>query len=620
MSTIKKILRFLRTFIIRSTAILVLIMMTGAVTGAYVFMSGVRDADTPDIIMASDTASPVTVTDREGNELAKIQPDGGIIRVVNIDRISDNMLKAIVAAEDGTFWTNLGFEPRRIISAAIGQLQGDSSAGGGSTISQQYVKNNLVGDEISIERKWKEILSATKMTADRDKEQIITDYLNSVYFGRSATGIEQAARSYYGVSAEELTISQSALLAGVVQSPSQWDPAINPDKAQERFDYVIYQMQRRGLITDQEAEEAQFPEVIEPGPVDMTTGMEDGATGLIASMALNELERAGVGRDILFDRGVTIRTTIDPGVHETIQNIASSASSTHDLRLGVASVDPATGALRGFYGGEDGYGFNYATAPQMTGSTFKVFTLAAAVANGISTSTNVSSAPYQAPGGVTINNSDGMTCGTCSIAEATKQSLNTSYHRIQDMLPEGAESTRKMAHQMGITAPLGEEDGSTTPSIVLGTYGTSPVDMAAGYATLAADGVHRQQHIVEEVISRFDNSLYTTKIKDERVLTVPQAQEIHNALAPIADYSNNNGLAYRQGYMKTGTVQRGTGSSTGANRDAWSVGYTTGDGSMSTAVWVGSDDGRAIRDVYGRDIWGANLPSEVWKQIMDQIS
>lgn len=606
------------TFTTRSIVVVILLVMTMILAGAYIFISGVSEAEVPERIMASDSASPVTVTDREGNELAVIQPDDGVIDVVPSDRISQEMKDAIVAAEDGTFWDNFGFEPRRIASAAVGHLQDNPDAGGGSGLTQQYVKNNLVGDDYSLERKWEEILSATKLTASRDKEQILADYLNSVYFGRGATGIEQAAQAYYGVSAEELDLAQSALLAGVVQSPSRWDPEVDIEGSQDRFDYVIGQMSRWEMITPEQANSVEFPETIPSQPVNVSTGMEDGATGLVAQMAMDEVVSRGIDRETLFDRGVTIRTTIDPAVHESVQRHAKNASDVNDLRLGVASVEPATGAIRGFYGGDDGYGFNYATSPQMTGSAFKLFTLAAAVRNGISIDTPVDSSPYYTAG-FTINNSGGMTCGVCSIAEATKQSLNTSYHRIQDMLPEGAYSTRQMAHDMGVTAPLAEEDGSVTGSIVLGSYGSSPLDMAAGYATVASGGVQRDQHIVEEVISRFGKPLYTTDIEDHRVLETGQANAIDIALAPIADYSNGHGLANEQGYMKTGTVQRGDGSSTGQNRDAWTVGYTKGEGSLSTAVWVGSDDGRAIYDAYGGMVWGANLPADVWKSIMDEV-
>lgn len=612
------IIKKLFSFTIRSAVMSILLFLTIALIGAYVFISGVSNADVPNRILASDSDSPVTVTDREGNELAVIQPENGVIRVVSSDRISQNMKDAMVAAEDGTFWQNLGFEPRRILGATLGHLQGNPNAGGGSGLTQQYVKNNLVGDDYSLQRKWDEILSATKTTATRDKEQILTDYLNSVYFGRGATGIEQASRAYFGVSAEELSLPQSALLAGVVQSPSQWDPEVDPDGAHERFDYVLGQMERWGMITPEQASTAEFPETIPSKPVDVSTGMTDGATGLIAHMAIEEIVENGIEREVLFDRGVTIRTTIDPAVHESIQRNSKNAAQTHDVRLGVASVDPANGAIRGFYGGDDGYGFNYATNSQMTGSVFKVFALAAAIKNGIGINTMIDSSPYQT-GGITIHNSDGMTCGTCSIAEATKQSLNTSYHRIQDMLPEGAYSTRQMAQDMGVTASLSEPDGSVAGSIVLGAYGTSPVDMAAGYATISSGGVHREQHIVEEVTSRFGKPLYTTEVEEKRVLDTAQAGQIDTALAPIADYSNGHGLANEQGFMKTGTVQRGDGSSTGQNRDAWTVGYTKGPDSLSTSVWVGSDDGRALYDAYGAMIWGANLPADVWKSIMDEV-
>lgn len=577
-----------------------------------IFVIGVKDSSIPDSPTSIGEKSAITFLANDGKtQIGVYQPEGGSRKTVESSEISDNMKNAIVSAEDKTFYDNLGFNPKRIASAALGHIKGSGDAGGASGITQQFVKNNLVGDDYSLQRKWNEILSSTKLTAAWEKDDILTAYLNTVYFGRGANGIENASQAYFGVHASELNKSQAALLAGIVQSPSSHDPAVNEKSALERFNYVKQEMIDNGYVSEDEKYSMKMPQTIPPKPISQNIGL-DTAKGHIINMALEELSKNGIDSEKLFSIGAQITTTIDPRVQETVENVSRDVGKANNVRVATVSTNPSTGGISGIYGGDDGLGYNYASNPQMTGSTFKIFTLAAALENGIGLDTPISSDPYPV-GNTVIQNSDGMTCGTCSLAEATKQSLNTSFYRVQDMLPNQQYTTRDMAKALGIKASLKEPDGSTNKGITLGLYGTSPIEMSAGISTVANNGIRNDNHIVQNVKTKNGQMFYSSNSHPARVLAQSTTDNIDRALEPIAAYSNNHQLSGKTGYMKTGTVQLGD---TGQNRDAWVAGYTD---NMATTVWVGTDSGRPLVNASGGQVWGAGLPADVWQQTMNEI-
>ena len=259
------------------------------------------------------------------------------------------------------------------------------------------------------------------------------------------------------------------------------------------------------------------------------------------------------------------------------------------------------------YGGDDGLGYDRADNDQLTGSTFKIFTLATALNTGaVSLDTPVSSDPYVI-GNHTVNNSEGMSCGTCSVAEATKQSLNTSFYRIIDMIPGGANAVSDTAHKLGVTSPLKEADGSVNHSITLGTYGTSMRDMAFATSTILNGGERKNNHIVDHVSNRNGQVIQRANTKSERVISPKAANDVKSALAPIADYSNNNGIG-KPSYSKTGTTEH---PSLPGNRDGLMVG---GSDTLTTAVWMGMADGSPRSD-----LWGATHPASLWSSIMRQV-
>ena len=361
-------------------------------------------------------------------QLAKLVPPEGNRRQVTLDEIPDYVEDSVLAAEDREFWTNSGFSFTGLGRAVLGKLTGDASAGGGSTITQQYVKNTLVGDEYSYVRKIRELIYSVKMTNEWSKEDILNAYLNTVYFGRNAYGIEAASNAYFNKDAKDLTKEEGALLAGVIQSPSVLDPWVDEERSHARWDYVMDGLVEMGDLDQAERDQLVFPETRDPSEYSAYTEAP-GAYGHIKNQVIDELSRVGITEDQLATGGLKVTTTIDM----TVQNASTDAAHAElgvlqeDARAAAVTIDPATGAVRGYYGGDDSNGWDYANSPLQTGSTFKIMTLAAALQQGIDLNTYYSSAPYQLPGSQLVTNDVGAGCGSCSIAEAMKNSYNTSF-------------------------------------------------------------------------------------------------------------------------------------------------------------------------------------------------
>ncbi|CAM2845488.1 transglycosylase domain-containing protein [Prescottella defluvii] len=554
-------------------------------------------------------------------EIARVVPPEGNRTEVTIDQIPEHVRNAVLSAEDRDFYTNPGFSVTGFARAARDNVLGKDSAGGGSTITQQYVKNALVGSERSLTRKMKELVISSKMAREWSKDDILAAYLNTIYFGRGAYGIAAASEAYFGKPVEQLTVAEGGVLAAAIQLPSLLDPETNPTGAQSRWNYVLDGMVDSGTLSAADRAATQFPQVIPLAEVDNGSG-GNGPEGLIKQQVLKELSAAGISEQDLNTEGLQITSTIDPQA----QAAAIDAVETYmegepsELRTAVVSVDPRSGAVRAYYGGDDGSGYDFAQAGLQTGSSFKVFGLAAALDQGIPLSQMYDSGPLTV-NGISIGNVEGESCGTCTIAEALKRSLNTSFYRQMLTLENGPQDIADIAHKAGIpedipgVGPSLTEPGGVGPNngIVLGQYQSRPLDMASAYATLAASGVFHEPFFVQKVVTSDGTVLLDRGTPTgQEVIDAAVADNTTAAMTPIAAYSRGHGLSGgRPSASKTGTAQLGD---TGANKDAWMVGYTP---SLSTAVWVGTEQGLPIKNSYGGMIYGSGLPSDIWKATMD---
>jgi membrane peptidoglycan carboxypeptidase len=570
-----------------------------------------------------------TILASDGSELAKIVPPEGNRVDVDINQVPQHVRDAVMAAEDRNFYSNPGFSFSGFARAVKNNIFGGDLQGG-STITQQYVKNALVGSERSgvggLLRKARELVISTKMSSEWPKDQVLQAYLNIIYFGRGAYGISAASKAYFNKPVEQLTVAEGALLAALIQRPSGLDPAVNPDAADRRWNWVLDGMVTIGALSPSDRAAQVFPPTVPPDQA-RAESQTTGPDGLIERQVTKELlDLFNIDERTLNTEGLQITTTIDPKAQRAAEQAATKNldGQEPDMRAAVVSIDPHTGAVRAYYGGPDANGFDFAQAGLQTGSSFKVFALIAALEQGIGLGYQVDSSPVTV-NGITINNVEGEGCGTCNIAEALKRSLNTSYYRLMLKLKNGPADVADAAHKAGIAESFPgvehtlSEDGKGGPpnnGIVLGQYQTRPIDMATAYATLAASGTYHAPHFVQRVVNAEGQVLFDASGSNnngEKRIDDGVANNVIAAMQPIAAYSNGHGLAGgRASAAKTGTTQLGD---TGANKDAWMVGCTP---SLTTAVWMGTTEGtKPLVNKWGSPVYGSGLPSDIWKSTMD---
>ncbi|NTY61687.1 transglycosylase domain-containing protein [Mycolicibacterium sphagni] len=570
-----------------------------------------------------------TILASDGSELAKIVPPEGNRVDVSIDQIPVPVRNAVMAAEDRDFYTNPGFSLSGFARALKNNLTGGDLQGA-STITQQYVKNALVGDARSgiggVVRKAKELVISTKMSGEWSKDQVLQAYLNIIYFGRGAYGVSAASKAYFNKPVEQLTVAEGALLAALIQRPSTLDPAIDPEGAAQRWNWVLDGMVTMGALSKEERAQQVFPQTVPPEQA-RAANVTTGPNGLIERQVTKELlDLFNIDEQTLNTQGLQITTTIDPQAQQAAENAVTKYldGQMPDMRSAVVSVDPKTGGVKAYYGGSDAQGFDFAQAGLPTGSSFKVFALVAALEQGIGLGYQVDSSPVTL-NGITITNVEGEGCGVCNIAEALKRSLNTSYYRLMLKLKNGPSDVADAAHSAGVAESFPgvdhtlSEDGKGGPpnnGVVLGQYQTRVLDMASAYATLANSGVYHKPHFVQKVVNSRGEVLFDASTSDnsgEQRIPKAVADNVTAAMQPIAGWSNGHNLAGgRASAAKTGTNQLGD---TDANRDAWMVGYTP---SLSTAVWVGTTDGtQPLVNKGGGQVYGSGIPSDIWKSTMD---
>ncbi|MGY2083480.1 transglycosylase domain-containing protein [Blastococcus sp. SYSU DS0539] len=544
---------------------------------------------------------------------------------VPLSEVSEAAQRAVLAAENRSFYTDPGISFTGIVRAAWNNLTGGSTQGG-STITQQYVKNAFLTSDQTFSRKFQELFLAIKLDNNFSKEQILENYLNTIYYGRGAYGIEAAADTYFGVPAAELTAQQGAVLAVLIRSPSGNDPETNPDGAQERWELVLDAMVEEGWLTEGEREASVYPTVLPRG--DSPLGTPEGPEGHIVSQVRQELEAEGYDEQQINAGGLQITTTISKPAQDAA---VASARSTLDgqpdnLRSALVSVDPQTGGVIAYYGGENGVGTDYAQAVRQPGSSVKPYVLATALEQGIGIrARRDGSSPQTFPDrpGQPVTNSGGTSCGACTLTEAITRSLNTTFYGLAyEVGPENVRETILAATGLPETweggnyageTTLANSEGLTGSSIGIGEYEMRPFDQAQGFATLAAGGVFRDAYFVSRVTDNAGTVLYEQPGRPgEQVLPADVVNDVTVALKDVASYSRRALDGGREVASKTGTQ----GLNREDNSDAWMVGYTP---SVSTAVWMGTDLRDPIRTARGQIIYGAGLPGAIWQEYMNAV-
>ena len=550
----------------------------------------------------------------DGAALATIRPDNVNRTIVPLNpNVPKHVQQAVLSAEDRSFYSNPGFDLTGIGRALWNQATG--GVGGGSTITQQYVKVSTGQDQASLLRKYKEIVLAVKISQEQTKDQILENYLNVIYFGRGAYGIQAASQVYFGKDVKDLTVSEGAMLAGMIQSPSRWDPAKNLPKSTERWNFVLDGMVAQGWLPAAERAKQQFPappDLKEPNE-SQGGGIPGDAGGHVYKLAMDELAARGITDQEINTEGLTIDLTIDSKRQEqavkAVKGVLNARGMPRNLRGALVSVDPKTGKILAYYGGENGVGVDYAQARRQPGSSFKPFVLSAALQDsrqevGLG-STYDGSSPQNFLG-VQVSNSEGFSCNPCTVQQAMTKSVNTVFYKMG--IDAGPQRVVDAAHQAGIPS---DELPTPTAGIALGDKEVRPIDMASAFATFAADGIRRDAFVVSKVTAADGRVIYDHgTATGQQAVPQPVARNVTEAMIDVAS-SGGIAPAGRAVAGKTGTVQHPT--LNGQNKDAWMVGYTP---SVSTAVWVGTDQSDPIKNSAGRPVFGRMLPGSIWQTFM----
>ncbi|WP_300011970.1 transglycosylase domain-containing protein [Pseudonocardia sp.] len=565
---------------------------------------------TPEEVAVQQVA---TFTYADGSDLAVERPDGVNRVVVRLPDVPEHVIDAVLAAENRSFFTDPGFDITGIMRAVYNQLTG--GVGGGSTITQQYVKVVTEDDAFSLFRKYKEVVLAVKISREQSKEQILENYLNVIYLGRGAYGIQAASEAFFGKPVQEISVSEAAMLAGAIQAPSRWDPEKDLEGSQRRWTYVLDQMEQAGFLTPAQRAEQTFPATVPTegeGAAD-TTGIPNDANFYVWERARQEvLDRGIVTEQEFLTEGLTVTTTVEPArQREAVAAVTDQLDGQPEqLRAALVSVDPRTGGIVAYYGGAQGSGLDYAQTLHQPGSSFKPFVFAAALQGdeGVGLGTMYDGRSGQELAGTVVRNSEGYDCGQCTVRTAMTRSINTVFYRMG--LDVGPAAVAEAAHRAGIPEDLLPDP---TGGIALGDKEVHPIDMASAFGTLAADGVHREPYFVSRVTAADGRVLYESPEAPEGTQAFP-AQVARNVTEAMRDVPGFAGIGLDGGRPvagKTGTVQLGRD---GQNKDAWMVGYTP---SLATAVWLGTDRNEPLVNAAGRPVYGSMIPGPIWQQYMN---
>lgn len=533
--------------------------------------------------------------------------------IVTTDQIPEHVKQAVVAAEDRSFYENSGIDPQGMARALYGNLKGGRTTGG-STITQQYVERYYTGQTTTdYVGKFKEVLMAVKIDRSQDKDEILTNYLNTIYFGRGANGIQVAALAYFGVPASDLTIEQAALIAGVIPNPTGWDPRNNPEKAEQRWNYVLDGMVTKEFITQAERDALVYPEALPFEPKNMLAG----PTGYLLDMVTRELESdASITEEELLTGGLTIVTTIDAGIQTMAEQaiLDMPADSAPNLVKTIVTIDPATGGFLALYGGADYTAIQFNAATQgsaQAGSTFKPFALMAGLEADKSLDDTFDGNSPKSFGDYKVTNFGLDDFGRISLEKATANSVNTAYVELNEEI--GPDKTVDAAVRAGIPA---ESKGlEANLANVLGTATVTPVDLTSAYATFAAQGVHHDPHILLEV-KRDDGSIaYTPANTPEQRFDAANVAELTYALTQVVEEGSGEKAAAIGVPIagKTGTSQE--------NKSAWFVGYTPQFVTAVTLYQSGPNgEEESITPFGGKtEITGGSIPVEVWTSYMTKV-
>lgn len=532
---------------------------------------------------------------------------------ISLKDMPAHLWKGAVAAEDSRFFRHRGLDLRAITRALIADVRARSAVQGGSTITQQYVKNAYIDrPQRTILRKVREALYAAQVERTLSKNKILENYLNTVYLGKGAYGVEAGAKTYFGKSALQLTVSESALLIGLIPGPVRYSPYENAEGAEQRRLFVIDRMQKLGYIDAPTADKArnEKPALAKPGEEVFRFPWFVDA---VRRYLIAEYKESAV-----FTGGLVVRTTVDPALQEKAEEIiAKTLNRPEDPYASLVAIDPRTGYVKAIVGGRDYATEKYNIAIQgrrQPGSAFKPFVLVGALENGISPKATFKGPSRLCPKGWSskdgcLSNYGGSGFGTLTLENATAKSVNTVFAQV--ILKVGPDKVVDTAKRMGIPGPdwmPGKTEIEPVPALTLGTEEVTTLEMASAMGTLAARGAYREPKLVSEVRDASGKILERGPAEPQEALDQRVADNANKVLEKvITGGTGTRAKLGRPAAGKTGTADD--------YRNAWFVGHTP---DLAAAVWIGHrDKNRPLHNVHGvGSVTGGTIPAQIWAAFM----
>ena len=547
-----------------------------------------------------------------GEEIGRIGSQNR--QILPLAKIPLDLRNAVMAAEDRNFYSNKAFSITGISRALINNLKsGSLNAEGGSTITQQYAKTAFLSPSRTIQRKIKELVISLKLENSLSKDQILENYLNTIYFGRGSYGVQTASQQYFNRNADQLSLSQIAVIASILRSPGYYDPSLskeNEERLKNRYQYVINGMLDKEWITPEEAAKTKFPTVIPR----TKSGQLSGPKGHIVAAVQKEMGKLGFSEDQLLVGGLVIKTTLDQRAQQSAVDAVTKLypkKAPDNLHIGLAAIRPGTGEIIAMYGGADYLERQLNDATQsiaLAGSTFKPFAIIAALEAGIPLTSmwNGDSPqtfddlgkPYE------VSNYGNEGWGQIDLLEATKHSVNTVFVPLGQFA--GLEKVIDVARRAGIPESIAMVPA---PSVVLGVASPHVIDVTSAYATFAAQGVYSKPYLIASVTGPNKGVLYEGESQTQEVFSKDVMADLTYALkATVTGGTGSAALKLgRPAAGKTGTSQ--------SNASAWFSGYTP---QLAASVALFRDSAsESLNGIGGlTSVTGGTFPARIWTSFM----
>lgn len=583
----------------------------GFVAGATLFAFAWFTVSIPDPNAYVNSQSTI-IQYSNGSEIGRVGTQNR--QILPLAKIPLRLRYAVMAAEDRNFYSNKAFSPSGIARALLNNLKSGSLNGeGGSTITQQYAKTAFLTPSRTVQRKIKELVISLKLENALTKDLILENYLNTIYFGRGSYGVQTAAQQYFNRNANQLTVSQSAVIASILRSPGYYDPSLSKENAarlENRFHYVIQGMLDNKWITEAEAQNAKLP-VVSPRT---TSGQLSGPKGYIIDAVQKELSKVGYTQEQLLVGGYVIKTTLDQRSQQSAIdaiNKLTPKGAPENLHTALVAIRPGTGEIVAMYGGKDYVLRQLNDATQsiaLAGSTFKPFALVAALEAGIPLTSMWNGDSPQTFDDLgkpyIVSNYGDEGWGQIDLLTATQHSVNTVFVPLG--IKAGMDKVVDVARRAGIPESVAM---IATPSVVLGVASPHVIDVANAYATFAAQGIYSKPYLVASVTGPNKGVLYQGKAQTQEVFSKEVMADLTYALKSVVNGGTGSAaLALgRPAAGKTGTSQ--------SNASAWFSAYTP---QLAASVALFRDSAsESLNGIGGlTSVTGGTFPARIWTAFM----